>query len=280
MVNSSSSASGALLTVNFWFSPESPDTETGFYYYGHRTYQPASGRWTSRDPIEEQGGENIYGYVGNDGVNKVDKLGLIVTSEQYINCIGHACGLGKYLEPGEDSLESMFKKLGFTCEKKRSAECKCNCDIESALMVYVYVKVTKNWQELTGKQQTNFVNTVKESIKGKDVWKDPIWPHKTTKTIKVPEVRTATTYVSGMEYTLKEEVNYPAIDFHGIKRNCSEKDGSATSWEAVTSAREKSKDGTYKLDWQGGDPDKSWGADYALRVLTGFCCKKPRVEKK
>ena len=30
----------------------------------------------SRDPIEEQGGLNLYGFVNNDPVNKWDKLGL------------------------------------------------------------------------------------------------------------------------------------------------------------------------------------------------------------
>jgi hypothetical protein len=34
------------------------------------------GRWINRDPIEEDGGVNIYGFVGNDGVNRWDELGL------------------------------------------------------------------------------------------------------------------------------------------------------------------------------------------------------------
>ena len=31
--------------------------------------------WPSRDPIEESGGVNLYGFVGNNGVNKWDLLG-------------------------------------------------------------------------------------------------------------------------------------------------------------------------------------------------------------
>jgi len=42
----------------------------------HAFYDPAQGRWLSRDPIEEQGGVNLYGFVGNDGVDKLDMLGL------------------------------------------------------------------------------------------------------------------------------------------------------------------------------------------------------------
>jgi|GEM_PF-4768146 len=36
---------------------------------------PEQGRWASRDPIEEDGGMNLYGFVGNDGVGGVDILG-------------------------------------------------------------------------------------------------------------------------------------------------------------------------------------------------------------
>jgi RHS repeat-associated protein len=43
--------------------------------YGYRYYDPLTGRWPSRDPIEEEGGINLYGFVGNDGVNRWDVLG-------------------------------------------------------------------------------------------------------------------------------------------------------------------------------------------------------------
>ena len=44
-------------------------------YYGYRYYDPQTGRWPSRDPIGERGGVNLYGFVGNDGVNQIDYLG-------------------------------------------------------------------------------------------------------------------------------------------------------------------------------------------------------------
>jgi len=50
-------------------------------YYAYRYYDPVTGRWPSRDPIEEAGGINLYGFVGNNGVNKSDYLGL--TSKGY-----------------------------------------------------------------------------------------------------------------------------------------------------------------------------------------------------
>jgi hypothetical protein len=41
-----------------------------------RPYDPNLGRWIQRDPIGEQGGLNLYGYVANNSVNFVDPLGL------------------------------------------------------------------------------------------------------------------------------------------------------------------------------------------------------------
>jgi RHS repeat-associated protein len=58
------------------FSTKPLDLTTGLYYYGYRFYDPATGRWPSRDPIGEGGGINLYGFVGNDGVNQWDYLGL------------------------------------------------------------------------------------------------------------------------------------------------------------------------------------------------------------
>src|ERR1017187_1814220 len=39
-------------------------------------FDPTTGRWASRDPIQEDGGLNLYGFVGNDGINYNDAFGL------------------------------------------------------------------------------------------------------------------------------------------------------------------------------------------------------------
>jgi RHS repeat-associated protein len=41
-----------------------------------RYYSPQFGRWTKRDPIEEQGGFNLYGMVNNNPIDRWDYVGL------------------------------------------------------------------------------------------------------------------------------------------------------------------------------------------------------------
>ena len=57
------------------FSTKYYDPETGLYYYGHRFYNPVLLRWLNRDPIEEDGGANLYCFVQNASIFAYDALG-------------------------------------------------------------------------------------------------------------------------------------------------------------------------------------------------------------
>ncbi|MEI7731574.1 MAG: RHS repeat-associated core domain-containing protein [Verrucomicrobiota bacterium] len=59
---------------NFLAATKYYDWETRLYYYGYRYFK--DGRWISRDPIEEEGGINLYGFIGNNPVTHIDWLGL------------------------------------------------------------------------------------------------------------------------------------------------------------------------------------------------------------
>ena len=63
-------------TNPFRFSSEYYDSETGLVYYNYRYYDPQLGRWLSRDPIEEDGGWNLYEMSWNSIINLWDNLGL------------------------------------------------------------------------------------------------------------------------------------------------------------------------------------------------------------
>jgi RHS repeat-associated protein len=75
----------------FRFSTKYQDDETGFLYYGYRYYDPSTGRWPNRDPINEPGfnlvrGKSgtfdldeeraIYCFVRNDPISRSDVHGL------------------------------------------------------------------------------------------------------------------------------------------------------------------------------------------------------------
>jgi RHS repeat-associated protein len=70
-------ASGSAASENSYrFSTKYLDGETGLYYYGYRYLETSTGRWVNRDPAEEQGGINLYGFVENRPNGTVDALGL------------------------------------------------------------------------------------------------------------------------------------------------------------------------------------------------------------
>lgn len=62
-------------SFTFGFSTKCRDRETGFVAYQRRFYSPGLGRWLTRDPIEERGGLNLYGFCGNNAVANYDKDG-------------------------------------------------------------------------------------------------------------------------------------------------------------------------------------------------------------
>ena len=61
---------------SFGFSTKYNDRETGMVVYQRRFYSPDLGRWLNRDPIEEDGGENLYCFTFNNPIENADYLGF------------------------------------------------------------------------------------------------------------------------------------------------------------------------------------------------------------
>ena len=70
------SQSGPLADVfRHRFSSKYFDIETGLYYYGKRFYMLGVQRWLNRDPIQENGGENLYVFCNNNTLRYLDPDG-------------------------------------------------------------------------------------------------------------------------------------------------------------------------------------------------------------
>jgi RHS repeat-associated protein len=72
------SQSGPLADANLYrFSSKEFHFASGLIDYLYRFYDSGLQRWINRDPIGEQGGNNLYEFVGNEPVAHLDELGLL-----------------------------------------------------------------------------------------------------------------------------------------------------------------------------------------------------------
>ena len=109
---------------------------SGVADYGYRYYDPNTGRWPSRDPIEERGGKNLYGFVGNDGVEQFDYLGL----ESPPSVANDANNLEH-----KNEIESIANELSKMCSSPCSQRCSSmdenKCKTEALKIAASYVDI-------------------------------------------------------------------------------------------------------------------------------------------
>ena len=98
------------------FSTKEAQSGTGQYYYGYRFYDSCSGKWTTRDPLGEAGGMNLYGAVQNDPVNWVDPNGLLTFNWHYIITASAA------IESGYGLLESLRLARAVMAEDRNATD--------------------------------------------------------------------------------------------------------------------------------------------------------------
>jgi RHS repeat-associated protein len=94
-------ATGPLVNVNrFLAATKFRDSETDLYYYGYRYYNPTTGRWLSRDPIDERGGMNLYEFVENAPVIFIDPLGQVKWMQMLGGALQVASGIAMWTTAG------------------------------------------------------------------------------------------------------------------------------------------------------------------------------------
>jgi RHS repeat-associated protein len=94
--------------ASFGFTGHLEHKELGLVFTLYRAYDPVTGRWLSRDPIGEDGGINLYGYVANNPINLWDPFGLDVwhiNNSKAVQAPGGPYGHGGAIvgQPGGDN---------------------------------------------------------------------------------------------------------------------------------------------------------------------------------
>jgi RHS repeat-associated protein len=104
-------ATGPMALLNsLRFSTQFADDLARRVKYPYRDYGPNSGRWLSRDPLGEVGGNKIYAFIYNNPISLFDPLGLAAYSstfvgKSFINSIPRVGSFGilkNILYPGAD----------------------------------------------------------------------------------------------------------------------------------------------------------------------------------
>lgn len=72
----------------FRFSTKLHHAPSGFVFFGARWYDPATGRFLSRDPIAENGGLNLYQAFAANPINNIDPDGRVVETIVDVASIG------------------------------------------------------------------------------------------------------------------------------------------------------------------------------------------------
>jgi RHS repeat-associated protein len=110
---------GPMATANpFRFSTKYDDDESDLLYYGYRYYKPSTGTWANRDPINEQGGVNLYNFVKSNPVSNEDDDGrLSLYGERLSNQPGFKDTCGEYAELWDISLDNQTPKGGYIVQE-------------------------------------------------------------------------------------------------------------------------------------------------------------------
>ena len=142
------------------FSTKQLDSESGLHYYGYRFYDSSNGRFVGRDPIQERGGVNLYGFTANNGISHVDFLGMAVRHYDIpmggdaIDFIDHYYdGNGREFKPDMEIIESTFSSEISQVKEKIAKAAYEEANLTATLCPdYDYDEVLKSFDSLRGQK--------------------------------------------------------------------------------------------------------------------------------
>jgi len=135
------------------FSTKYYDAETGLYYYGYRFYHPILMRWLNRDPIEENGGYNVYVICNNSVMQQLDYLGLYLWYVLYYD---------------ENKSGSNFKRAAETRKRliETSSAFNSNCDSVEMYSIRTDNDFFNVWNTLNAHSRKKSKRVTRFQVKG------------------------------------------------------------------------------------------------------------------
>ncbi len=95
----------------FGFAGGLYDYDTGLVRFGARDYDAETGRWTTKDPILFAGAQaNLYAYVHNDPINRVDPSGLQARDPKTVTCLPYTPGPSKEEKKKMEDIKKRIKE--------------------------------------------------------------------------------------------------------------------------------------------------------------------------
>ena len=106
--------------ADFGFTGHYNHLNSGLSFALYRGYNPNTGRWLNRDPIQEQGGLNLYDYGSDSPINRTDATGLsdrdlVVIMTAAHNIIDQMTKNGERVNPHYNDVWVWFSKHGQGC---------------------------------------------------------------------------------------------------------------------------------------------------------------------
>ena len=159
----------------FRWSTKYFDAETGLSDFGGRFYNASLGRWINRDPAGECGGKNLFTFVGNDPVDRVDYLGQMA-----VPCPRGMCGCAKDKDPPATQPQSQpatQPPVPPIAPKPPTAMEDCNQKLTKALQdptIKKMIRDAQTWADGLGTPCLGAVRCTNTCGKGTLGWADPI----------------------------------------------------------------------------------------------------------
>ena len=98
--------------------------------------------WLSRDPIAEEGGLNLYGFVENDPINYIDLLGLVEYDFQPHSPVGAPWSFSDVI-PGAGQTVARKHEIVCVCEQCQGASC---YQIKCKFFLYHHIYIHRRHQ--------------------------------------------------------------------------------------------------------------------------------------